>query len=177
MTFKEAEKLCLGDIVRIRNTHKVHSSRNSECLFKVIGIRDGRSLHNPLKYVDMILISDFDYKDWNRNRSLKKGETITRTNAALIMVEKTKSTDIYDEIASFWGERMPMMLIEELSELAQAVTKYERNIAKPESKEKREDVVKEMADVYISLEAIKRHYAIDDKEVLDKIALKTSRKY
>ena len=93
--------------------------------------------------------------------------------------------DMYKEIEkvnNHWGDRMPMMAMEEMAELIQAVSKYERLINKDytnDSKEGllRERIVEEMADVYISCNALCHRYEINTQDILDYINIKLSLKY
>lgn len=73
----------------------------------------------------------------------------------------------YDEIhinitnvASHWGSAMPMMTMEELAELSTEISHVER--CKTFNKDK---LMKELADVYISLYAIMDYYDIDPLRV------------
>ena len=52
-------------------------------------------------------------------------------------------------VKKYWNNKMPMMTIEEMAELTQAISKYERYTCK----ENYDQIVKELADVYIALEA------------------------
>lgn len=92
------------------------------------------------------------------------------------------------DVAEHWGEKMPMMLMEECGELIQAVSKYERclnsehpgkDISEIEtiSEALRTKLLWEIRDVYISLEAIKHLYSIDDNELNGLIEEKLNKKY
>lgn len=77
----------------------------------------------------------------------------------------------FNEIAEFWGAQMPMNTCEEAGELIQAISKVERE-AKfgegPDSEaynEKIKILIKEIADMQISLIALEKHYGIDVKDV------------
>lgn len=106
--------------------------------------------------------------------------------------EKTKQVNMY------WGEQMPMMAMEELAELQQAISKYERAKKKAtkelEAKgyddddlyeedfldmthDKWEDVLKEMADVFIACSALIHRYEIDPWFIESKIQEKLDKKY
>ena len=85
-------------------------------------------------------------------------------------------TDYNDEIktvASFWGDKMPMMLMEECGELIQALSKRERN----HTLETEINVIEEIADVLISIGAVMEHYGISDDEVKHRICNKLDRQY
>ena len=77
------------------------------------------------------------------------------------------------DVADYWGDKMPMLLMEECGELIQAVSKYEREY----SKKRRDNLLEEIRDMYISLEAIKYLYSIDDNELNDLIEKKLNKKY
>lgn len=92
------------------------------------------------------------------------------------------------DVADYWGNNMPMLLMEECGELIQAVSKYERylNSKHPEKdsreiedeREKiRDNLIEEIRDMYISLEAIKHLYSIDDNELNGLIEKKLNKKY
>ena len=76
------------------------------------------------------------------------------------------------DVADYWGNKMPMLLMEECGELIQAVSKYER-----EGSKRRDNLLEEIRDMYISLEAIKYLYSIDDNEINDLIEKKLNKKY
>lgn len=80
------------------------------------------------------------------------------------------------DVEKFWGEkRIPIMLIEELNELSQAVAKYERYyLMDPDADaevwdEYYSQIIKEMADVYIIMEAFQWLFSndMDDKQSMD----------
>jgi len=82
--------------------------------------------------------------------------------------------------AKYWGKRVPMKVIEEMSELAQALSKYDIY----RDTDAYDHVLEEMADVYISL-AMLRYYLKEndhkDFDVYDRILeiseQKLNRKY
>ena len=64
-------------------------------------------------------------------------------------------------VKNYWNNKMPMMTIEEMAELTQAISKYERYACN----ENYEQIVKELADVYIALEAYQMYISnLDLKE-------------
>lgn len=95
------------------------------------------------------------------------------------------------DVEKFWGEkRIPIMLIEELNELSQAVAKYERYyLMDPDADaevwdEYYSQIIKEMADVYIILEAFQWLFSQDmddklsmDDEIIKAIDKKLNKKY
>lgn len=77
----------------------------------------------------------------------------------------------FKKVNDHWGDKMPMMAYEEMAELIQAISKLERHISKEyqnDTKEEflRESVAREMADVYISCQALMIRYEIDESDVL-----------
>lgn len=64
------------------------------------------------------------------------------------------------KVSNYWGKNIPMMTIEELSELSVAISHFERGkvIAL-------DDIIVELRDVYISLYALMEHYDIDPEYV------------
>ena len=95
---------------------------------------------------------------------------------------------LFADVASHWNELMPMMTMEECGELIQAISKYERfsvsshpdmdRIAIEDKFDKfRNNLIEEIRDVYISLEALKIFYSIDDNELNSMIEKKLNKKY
>ena len=94
-------------------------------------------------------------------------------------------------VEQFWTEkRLPIMVVEELAELQQAICKHDRWIRSAEDYPEEEfnkiwdNMIAEMADVYISLEAFQWMMSadLDDKIILDNeiraaIDKKLSKKY
>lgn len=72
-------------------------------------------------------------------------------------------------VADFWGEKMPMMCMEECGELIQAISKVER---KGLNADTRKNLKEEIRDNYISLMAIQQHYNITDAEIKEMISMK-----
>lgn len=92
------------------------------------------------------------------------------------------------DVAEYWGNKMPMLLMEECGELIQAVSKYERYVSTPHPEMDGDDInnkcealrcnlIEEIRDMYISLEAIKHLYSIDDNEINGLIEKKLNKKY
>lgn len=75
------------------------------------------------------------------------------------------------EIIKFWGDKMPMMCMEELAELQQVISKKERG------KNSNKDIIDEMGDVYITLEILRTMYDIDEKDIDRRIDEKLNKKY
>ena len=96
------------------------------------------------------------------------------------------------KVANHWGDRMPMMAMEECGELIQAISKYERALVevknrneKPSERDEaaqnafdtetweiynfaRQHLIDEIGDMWISLMALQAHY--DDKgDMADRI--------
>ena len=76
---------------------------------------------------------------------------------------------------------MPMMAMEEMAELTQAISKYERHCLKDDFAMKEEyykqDIISEMADVWISCCALANRYDITPAEVGEAIWNKMDKKY
>ena len=95
---------------------------------------------------------------------------------------------LFKEVADYWNEDMPMITMGECGELIKALSKYERffkrshpDMKQDEIEEKceklRDDLMEEIRDVYISLEAIKIQYGIDDNVLNELIEKKLNKKY
>ena len=94
-------------------------------------------------------------------------------------------------VEKFWTEKkLPVMVVEELAELQQAICKHDRWIRSVEDYPEEEFnkiwdmMIAEMADVYISLEAFQWMLSADhedklllDKEIREAIDKKLSKKY
>lgn len=65
------------------------------------------------------------------------------------------------EISNYWGDRMPMMAMEEAGELIQAISKVERK----KTYEAKENLVEEIRDMYISLMALQYRYGITVSDI------------
>ena len=63
------------------------------------------------------------------------------------------------DVAHYWGHKMPMMAMEECAELIQAISKFERATIPNNESEEYKNLVKEIADVYISMNALISWYA------------------
>lgn len=67
------------------------------------------------------------------------------------------------EVEKFWGDKMPMMAMEEAGEFIQALSKLERK----GSAEAKQNLKEEIRDMYISLGAVITRYDIDSQEIID----------
>lgn len=76
-----------------------------------------------------------------------------------------------DEVADYWDDKMPMMAMEEMGELIQAISKLERK-----GKAVRSNLVEEIRDVYISLMALQYRYNIQMSEIEEEIEKKLNMK-
>lgn len=76
------------------------------------------------------------------------------------------------EISNYWGDKMPMMAMEEAGELIQAISKVERK----KSNKARENLIEEIRDMYISLMAIQYRYGITVTEIQKAIDEKVNTK-
>lgn len=77
------------------------------------------------------------------------------------------------DVSEYWGDRMPMMLMEEAGELIQAVSKVERKGLDFE----KQNLIDEIGDMYISLMAIRARYEISENDVEKRIEHKLNKKY
>ena len=88
-------------------------------------------------------------------------------------------------VNDYWKNLMPIMACEEMAELIQAISKYERYIERIDednySEEDREAfvhaIVKEMADVSIACAALCNRYEITPGEIGNAIWAKMDKKY
>lgn len=99
-------------------------------------------------------------------------ENLDRLNE-LLAQKKLKSLDedkeLYDKLIQQYGTTQMIVAIEELSELQKEVCKAFRN------KYKKDDMLGEIADVYIMLEQLKLYFSISDEEVINTIEQKNKR--
>ena len=84
-------------------------------------------------------------------------------------------------VNEYWGDKMPMMACEEMAELIQAISKFERHYL-DEAFELREEyyklaIVTEMADVSIACAALCDRYGITPADVGEAIYKKLDKKY
>lgn len=77
-------------------------------------------------------------------------------------------------VSEYWGDRMPMMCMEELGELVQAISKCER---KDKADECVENLIDEMGDVLISVWALAYHYGITRMDIGRRVNEKMSKQY
>ena len=82
-----------------------------------------------------------------------------------------------EDIIKYWGDKMPMLVMEESGELIQAISKRERanTVDKKEIADK--GLIDEIGDMYISLLAIRLYYGIDLFKIEDRIKEKLNKKY
>lgn len=76
-------------------------------------------------------------------------------------------TNAAKDVDNYWAEKMPMMAMEEMGELIQALSKKERDPSLPT-----DDIEDEIRDVSICIGALMQHYGIDHWIVEQKIAAK-----
>lgn len=92
------------------------------------------------------------------------------------------------DLGDYWNQKMPMMAMEECAELIQAISKFERADIVIEDRNVENslynNLVKEMADVYISIHALMWWYTDNDsmyevmkEDVADAIVAKLNKKY
>ena len=104
-------------------------------------------------------------------------------------VETTKTTidkielgKAIKDVAKYWNDLLPMMLMEECAELQQAVSKFERYWATEVTSESREralrgNIVKEMADVQIAMLAYCEYFGIKPEDIFKATDEKLRKKY
>lgn len=104
------------------------------------------------------------------------------------------------DVANYWGYKMPMMAMEELAEAIQAISKVERandvyigdsifvsskyfvgEEKDPEAAWRAvnkctDDLKNEIRDVYISLKALMYYYSIED-DIMERVEEKLNKKY
>ena len=80
------------------------------------------------------------------------------------------------EVADYWGDKMPMMAMEEAGELIQAISKVERK-SSGDSSLAMNNLIDEIGDMYITLEALTKRYAIDPAAICERIGSKLNKKY
>lgn len=78
-----------------------------------------------------------------------------------------------EEVYRYWNKHMPMMVAEECAELIKAISKFERHSCPETTK----DLVDEMGDVIISIEALRQYYQIPEEWIEDRIIKKLNRRY
>ena len=99
------------------------------------------------------------------------------------MSNNTKSIGkAIDSVAKYWGDMMPIMTMEESGELIQAISKLERfykSDFKDESEENalKQNLVDEMGDAIIAIQALRIHYGIEDDAIHKRINKKLSKEY
>lgn len=84
------------------------------------------------------------------------------------------------EVAEYWGDRMPMMCMEEAAELIQAISKLERfrdNVFVGIPKEAKKPLIDEIGDMYISINAIMYYYGISQEDINKRVEYKLNKKY
>ena len=89
--------------------------------------------------------------------------------------------EMYKEVAEYWGDRMPMMAMEEMAELIKAISKFERLDFAEETNEMIKsgwlNVIDEIGDVFISCKALMSRYGIPQERVDKRINDKLNKKY
>lgn len=104
-------------------------------------------------------------------------------------VETTKTTidkielgKAIKDVANYWNDLLPIMLMEECAELQQAVSKFERYLNAEVTSESREralrgNIVKEMADVQIAMLAYCEYFGIKPEDIFKATDEKLRKKY
>ena len=84
------------------------------------------------------------------------------------------------EVNEFWGDQMPINLMEEVGEMLVPVSKMERELLmakEPAIEGYKEDFVKEAGDVMICILALCERYSIDPWSIISRIDHKLTKKY
>lgn len=97
------------------------------------------------------------------------------------------------DVTDFWKHKMPMMAMEELSEVIQAISKVERardvfreaiendvevvDAARYQIDKRKDELKDEIRDIYISMRALMLYYGIDESDVMEKVEEKLNKKY
>ena len=82
------------------------------------------------------------------------------------------------EVVNYWGDKMPMLVMEEAGELIQAISKVERKEDRYlENEDLRNNLIAEIRDMYISLRALQYYYGLDTPTIETAIHNKLNKKY
>lgn len=81
------------------------------------------------------------------------------------------------DVAIHWGNKMPMMAMEEAGELIQAISKIERHCEDDDYLDYRNNLAEEIRDMFISLMALQYRYGIGSLEINEAIEQKLNKKY
>lgn len=97
------------------------------------------------------------------------------------------------DVTDFWKHKMPMMAMEELSEVIQAISKVERardvfrealeddvevaDAARYQIDKRKDELKDEIRDIYISMRALMLYYGIDESDVMERVEKKLNKKY
>ena len=97
------------------------------------------------------------------------------------------------DVTDFWKHKMPMMAMEELSEVIQAISKVERardvfrealeddvevvDAARYQIDKRKDELKDEIRDIYISMRALMLYYGIDESDVMERVEEKLNKKY
>ena len=102
---------------------------------------------------DAYIVEQSDDPGWARDLCRKKANKPVFHNAFEEFVQ---------DISAIWEDQMPMLCIEELSELIRVISKCERNYKEDDYVVK---VIDEMGDAFISIWALAHHYGISRKDI------------
>lgn len=87
----------------------------------------------------------------------------------------------FESVYDHWLENMPIMACEEMAELIQAISKFERSLSKDDFESTADDyrqaIITEMADVYIACAALSYRYRITPADIGEAIWKKMDKKY
>lgn len=108
-----------------------------------------------------------------------KDEKVETTKTTIDKIELGKAIK---DVANYWNDLLPIMLMEECAELQQAVSKFERYLnveVTSESRERalRSNITKEMADVQIAMLAYCEYFGIKPEDIFKATDEKLRKKY
>lgn len=87
-------------------------------------------------------------------------------------IQNNDNIDKFDEIAKYWNNKMPIMVVEELAECIQAISKEERY----HNEETKEHLVEEIGDVIISINSLICYYKNRYTDIEEKVNLRIKNK-
>lgn len=89
----------------------------------------------------------------------------------------------YEGIAAYWGAQMPLKACEEAGEFIKAVSKLNVELTLGEgegseaAKAKRDELIEEMADITITIQALAKYYDIASEEIGQALVTKVKANY